>query len=221
MDTFQDPSPGFAEIMGMWNKRDSKIQDTSPDTPHKLALSGRRRKVMRSSTEVRKKDLIKPTAKKSTNLKLSAFSKRSSTEKWGQSTTNKLVKARRALKNRAVRVRLQKIVAEKLNDKPFDAPVHEKSEVAIQMMRDAIKSSFMFDDLGEEDIRTIFLEAFESKSFSKGDVLGRQGKTGDFFYIVRAGQVDFYVKEEEMACFDQFIRVASEKNQGSLDSRSY
>jgi hypothetical protein len=120
MDTFQDPSPVFAEILGMWNKRDSGNPDisdrsdylSSAGKPHKLALSGRQRKVMRSSTQSKRKDLIKPQVKKVSNLKLRSFKKRDSAEKWGAilSTTKKLVKAKHAFnKNRAATARLQNI----------------------------------------------------------------------------------------------------------------
>jgi hypothetical protein len=75
--------------------------------------------------------------------------------------------------------------------------VHEKSEEDIQMMRDAIKSCFIFDDLGEDDVKSL-IDAFEGKSFKNGEIICRHKEAGDFFYIISLGKVDFYVEEEEI-----------------------
>lgn len=193
-NTFIEPSLGFAQVMGVWNPRES-LTDDLPDIARMgvgKTKEGQKQFHMRASTMARKKSLVKTPS----NLD---HPKMTSAQKWGQilTTSTQLMKAKRKIRSiQASRVKLHNTIAKKLIEIPsFTPPVHTKSDEDAQLIKDAIQCNFLFDKLSEDDLKP-FIDAFELKHYIDGDIIIKQGDPGDYFYIVKTGEAMFYVEEE-------------------------
>jgi cAMP-dependent protein kinase regulator len=194
LNTFSEPSPGFAQVMGLWNHLES-LTDELPDIARMGVgknKQGKKQFHMRESTMSRKKSLVKKPSKLDDP-------KMTSAQKWGQilTTSTQLMKAKRKIRSiQASRVKLHNIIAKKLIEIPsFTPPVHSKSDEDAQLIKDAIQCNFVFDKLSEDDLKP-FIDAFELKHYMDGDIIIKQGDPGDYFYIVKSGEAMFYVEEE-------------------------
>lgn len=90
--------------------------------------------------------------------------------------------------------RLQNIFAAPLDlTTAFIPPVHTKSSVQSDFIRNALTDNFVFDSLQATEMKTL-IDAFERYSVSKaGTTIITQGEVGDYFYILESGSISFHV----------------------------
>lgn len=72
------------------------------------------------------------------------------------------------------------------------APVFPKDPTEKAFVQNALQNNFVFSTLGTAELNTI-IDAFERVEVLEGDTLIQQGDVGDYFYIIREGQVRFEV----------------------------
>jgi CRP-like cAMP-binding protein len=75
-------------------------------------------------------------------------------------------------------------------DGDFKAPVHPKSESDVAFLDQALGSNFIFSDLSDGE-RKMLIDAMQKESAGEGDIIIKQGDTGDFFYICQKGKISF------------------------------
>jgi cAMP-dependent protein kinase regulator len=81
--------------------------------------------------------------------------------------------------------------------KDYRAPVFEKSPEEEAFIREALKHNFVFDNLGEKEIKVI-VRAHEPYSAQKDATLINEGDEGDYFYILREGTVKYLKGQKEV-----------------------
>lgn len=86
----------------------------------------------------------------------------------------------------------------------FVPPVHEKTPEQKQRIKDVLLTSFLFQNLEQDDLHTILL-AFTEKHLKAGEVLIRQGDDGDRLYLIEQGEVDVFkllpgATEQKLMC---------------------
>ena len=74
----------------------------------------------------------------------------------------------------------------------FVAPVIPKSREESDFIRGALGDNFVFDSLEAPELSTL-VKAFDKHSVKQGETIITQGETGDYFYIIQGGTVDFVV----------------------------
>jgi len=74
----------------------------------------------------------------------------------------------------------------------FVAPVIPKSREESDFIRGALGDNFVFDSLEAPELSTL-VKAFDKHSVREGETIITQGETGDYFYIIQGGTVDFVV----------------------------
>eukprot|EP00978_Attheya_sp_CCMP212_P026995 scaffold89909_cov42-Attheya_sp.AAC.1 len=75
----------------------------------------------------------------------------------------------------------------------FVAPVHAKTPEQIKFIDGAVSDNFVFSSLSLKE-RRILIQAMEAYTVANsGTTIIQQGETGDYFYIVEMGAVDFQV----------------------------
>jgi cAMP-dependent protein kinase regulator len=79
----------------------------------------------------------------------------------------------------------------------FQAPDHPKTEEEQAFIEKAILQNFVFADLKPSGLKTM-IRAFEKVCFEKNAKIIKQGETGDYFYVIKEGQVDFLVNDQPM-----------------------
>jgi len=75
-------------------------------------------------------------------------------------------------------------------DGDFQAPVHPKAEADVAFLDKALGSNFIFSDLSDGE-RKMLIDAMQKESAGEGDIIIKQGDTGDFFYICQTGKISF------------------------------
>jgi len=75
-------------------------------------------------------------------------------------------------------------------DGDFVAPVHPKEEADVAFLDKALGSNFIFSDLSDGE-RKMLIDAMQKESSGEGDIIIKQGDTGDFFYICQTGKISF------------------------------
>mmetsp|Transcript_16222 Transcript_16222/g.22866 ORF Transcript_16222/g.22866 Transcript_16222/m.22866 type:complete len:798 (-) Transcript_16222:62-2455(-) len=77
----------------------------------------------------------------------------------------------------------------------YQPPQFKKSEADETFIKEAMKTNFVFANLsGKEE--TTLVGAFEVISSKAGDTIIKQGDTGDFFYVIKEGNVRFEVNDK-------------------------
>lgn len=71
-------------------------------------------------------------------------------------------------------------------------PVHPKSDSEKKFLNGALTSNFIFSDLSDGE-RTLLINAMQKETAQEGDIIIKQGDTGDFFYIVEKGTISYIV----------------------------
>lgn len=94
---------------------------------------------------------------------------------------------------------------EHIND--YVKKIVPKSTDQREMILNAIKSNVLFEHNTEDEIKEI-VDVFEPCSYNKGDVVIRQGDTGDDFFVVETGDLSITV------------RIASEEDDANLTDES-
>jgi cAMP-dependent protein kinase regulator len=74
----------------------------------------------------------------------------------------------------------------------FTAPIFQKSQEEKKLIRDALKSNFVFGACSERELRTI-VDAFEEFNLGREEKIIVQGDVGDYFYVLKTGKVRFEV----------------------------
>jgi cAMP-dependent protein kinase regulator len=88
---------------------------------------------------------------------------------------------------------LKNVFAAPLTDlASFHPPVFPKSEVEQAYISEALKHNFVFSALSEREIKTI-IDAFERIEVVPGDAVITQGEEGDYFYVIREGNLHYEV----------------------------
>ena len=81
--------------------------------------------------------------------------------------------------------------------KDYRPPVFEKPPEEVAFIKNALKHNFVFDDLGQKEIKVIVgaLEPFSAKA---NVTLIKEGDEGDYFYIVIEGKVKYLKGQKEV-----------------------
>ncbi len=88
---------------------------------------------------------------------------------------------------------LKNVFAAPLDDiHAFHAPDFPKSLEEKKFLRQALQANFLFSALSERELRTI-VDAFEFISVQNKETIIQQGDVGDFFYVIRKGEVKYVV----------------------------
>lgn len=94
---------------------------------------------------------------------------------------------------------LKNVFAPPLDDVySFTAPIFPKTIEEKQLIRNALKTNFVFAACTERELRTI-IDAFEEFDFSINEKIIVQGDVGDYFYVLKTGNVRFEVNEKIVA----------------------
>jgi len=76
-------------------------------------------------------------------------------------------------------------------------PKYAKKEADREFIREAVQDNWIFAGQGEEECSRL-LDAFEHHVTSKGEEIITQGETGDFFYVLQSGEVQFIVDRKKV-----------------------
>ena len=140
-----------------------------------------------------------PTNKRASTGNMSIFSPtRQLSAKWTTLLvqTKQVVKAKRKIKQK--KAKLRNLCADKLQDvDDYVPPIHEKSSSEKDLIRLAMKNNFVFDKLPTELLDTL-ADAFEQVEFAQGETIIKQGAKGDYFYVIKDGEIDFFVDETKV-----------------------
>ena len=79
----------------------------------------------------------------------------------------------------------------------YQPPFFEKPPEEEDFIREAMKHNFVFDDLGQKEIKVI-VGAMEKYSANENVTLIKEGDEGDYFYILREGSVKYLKGEKEV-----------------------
>lgn len=79
----------------------------------------------------------------------------------------------------------------------FKARVIKKTPEQIQRIKARILQSFLFTNLGQEDLN-IVIGAMEEKVFKADQTVIEQGEAGDCLYVVETGDLD---------CYKRFVNI--------------
>ena len=74
----------------------------------------------------------------------------------------------------------------------FTPPVYWKGEEEEVYIAAALKHNFVFSALSERELKTI-IDAFEKIDVASGDAVITQGEQGDYFYVIKKGNVHYEV----------------------------
>jgi protein kinase A len=74
----------------------------------------------------------------------------------------------------------------------FQTPVFPKSAAAIQFIDGTLEGNFVFASLAPKERRTM-IDAMQCETVPTGTQIIKQGETGDYFYVVETGTVNFEV----------------------------
>lgn len=77
-------------------------------------------------------------------------------------------------------------------DEEFKPPKHPKSDSETKFLDDALGSNFIFSDLTNEE-RSLLIDAMQKEEAAEGKIIIKQGDTGDFFYVIQKGTINFVV----------------------------
>jgi cAMP-dependent protein kinase regulator len=77
-------------------------------------------------------------------------------------------------------------------DEDFTPPKHPKTPSEVDFLTKALGSNFIFSDLTEGE-RSMLIDAMQKQTANENEVIIKQGDTGDFFYIVQEGKMNFVV----------------------------
>lgn len=78
-----------------------------------------------------------------------------------------------------------------MNEK-FNTPWYPKSDTAVKFIDIALRNNFIFANLSPNE-RTLLIAAMSLEVVSAGTIIIQQGSTGDFFYVIQEGHVQYYV----------------------------
>jgi cAMP-dependent protein kinase regulator len=88
---------------------------------------------------------------------------------------------------------LKNVFAAPLTDlASFSPPVFSKAEEEEAFIAKALKHNFVFSALSERELKTI-IRAFERIEVVSGDAVITQGEQGDYFYVIREGNLHYEV----------------------------
>ncbi|KAL3806407.1 hypothetical protein ACHAXA_006329 [Cyclostephanos tholiformis] len=124
-----------------------------------------------------------------------------SARSWSSSTSTSSAQARdtwrklrlyvkaspKALRRRSSRMA---VMCTPMDATPFNSPSFPKSEETTKFLLDAINDNFVFDSI-DDSSKLLFVNAMQTKEFSEGDWVIREGDAGDYFYVVEEGEIAF------------------------------
>lgn len=97
----------------------------------------------------------------------------------------------------------------------FSLPVYDHTADDIEVLREALKSSFIFETLTENEVEQL-IHAFEPCTFGPNEIIIKQGDIGDYFYVLMDGEVYFSVDNvtvgfanEAGSCFGELALLYS------------
>jgi hypothetical protein len=79
----------------------------------------------------------------------------------------------------------------------FHTPRYPKSDAAVQFIDSALEDNFIFASLTVKE-RRLLIDAMMMETVPAGQVIIKQGETGDFFYVIEEGQVSFAVDNQHV-----------------------
>jgi hypothetical protein len=79
----------------------------------------------------------------------------------------------------------------------FHTPRYPKSDAAVQFIDSALEDNFIFASLTVKE-RRLLIDAMMMEQVPAGQVIIKQGETGDFFYVIEEGQVSFAVDNQHV-----------------------
>jgi len=77
-------------------------------------------------------------------------------------------------------------------------PIYEKSAAEADFLRESLSFSELFEHDDGQGIETM-IQAAEPVSYKNGAQICRQGQSGDFFYIIQSGSVEFTIDNHHVA----------------------
>lgn len=75
----------------------------------------------------------------------------------------------------------------------YKYPVFDRTPQERKQIQSALKRNFVFQDLLDRDVEPLIL-AFETCSFGRNMVIIKEGDPGDYFYIIKQGEVLFQIQ---------------------------
>lgn len=94
-----------------------------------------------------------------------------------------------------VPAKFQNVTAAPLKLDNFVPPSFPKDAIDVETITNSIKSNFLFEHLSKADLETL-VQAFEKVRVHMGEEVIKQGESGDYFYIIGKGQVQFLVNDK-------------------------
>lgn len=87
----------------------------------------------------------------------------------------------------------------------FNPPIYPKSDEDKSQLSSALMNSFLTKTLSDEAKKTI-IDAMYEKSFSVGQNIVTQGKTGKEYYILKSGQCQVIVQQQSNVVKSKVIK---------------
>lgn len=84
----------------------------------------------------------------------------------------------------------------------YTTPFYPKSEEDCQFIDSVLEDNFVFANLAPKERRTL-IDAMRMETVQPGTVIITQGETGDYFYVVEEGAVDFEVNGNKVGSCDR------------------
>jgi hypothetical protein len=73
-----------------------------------------------------------------------------------------------------------------------------KSAEQAQQIRAAVQKNILFASIDDEQLTTV-IDALQLLNFKQGDIIIKQGDSGDMFYIIETGSCDVFKKETDQS----------------------
>mmetsp|Transcript_4816 Transcript_4816/g.16791 ORF Transcript_4816/g.16791 Transcript_4816/m.16791 type:complete len:1045 (+) Transcript_4816:248-3382(+) len=122
----------------------------------------------------------------------------------------------RRVMSKAKRASIEADLVEQEEEDVWEPPknIKKKTSQEYASIGQAVKANFLFSHLTEEK-RTLLFDLMEERTVKQDEVIIRQGDKGDYFYIVKSGSFDVFVKPADDKSTGLGQKVHTYKVQGT------